>query len=37
VGLYQVALTVPAGVTGNSAIVLKQGSTTSNSVNIAVQ
>jgi uncharacterized protein (TIGR03437 family) len=37
VGLYQVALTVPAGATGNSAIVLKQGNTTSNSVNIAVQ
>jgi len=37
VGLYQVAITVPAGVTGSSAIVLKQGSTTSNSVSIAVQ
>jgi uncharacterized protein (TIGR03437 family) len=36
-GLYQVAITVPAGVTGSSAIVLKQGSTTSNSVSIAVQ
>jgi len=36
VGLYQVALTVPAGVTGSSAIVLKQGTTTSNSVSIAV-
>jgi uncharacterized protein (TIGR03437 family) len=37
VGLYQVAVTVPAGITGSSAIVLKQGSTTSNSVSIAVQ
>ena len=32
VGLYQVAITVPSGVSGNSAIVLKQGTTTSNSV-----
>jgi len=37
VGLYQVAVTVPAGVTGSSAIVLKQGGATSNSVSIAVQ
>jgi uncharacterized protein (TIGR03437 family) len=37
VGLYQVAITVPSGVTGSSAIVLKQGTTTSNSVSIAVQ
>jgi uncharacterized protein (TIGR03437 family) len=37
VGLYQVAITVPTGVTGSSAIVLKQGTTTSNSVSIAVQ
>lgn len=38
VGLYQVALTVPAGVTGQAPIVLSQGATAkSNSVNIAVQ
>jgi uncharacterized protein (TIGR03437 family) len=36
-GLYQVALTVPAGVTGNSAIVLTQGTTTSNAPSIPVQ
>jgi uncharacterized protein (TIGR03437 family) len=37
VGLYQVAITVPAGVTGNSQIVLTQGTTSSNAVSIAVQ
>jgi uncharacterized protein (TIGR03437 family) len=36
-GLYQVALTVPAGVAGSSPIVLTQGTTNSNSVSIAVQ
>jgi len=36
-GLYQVAITVPAGVTGSSAIVLTQGTSTSNSVAIPVQ
>jgi uncharacterized protein (TIGR03437 family) len=36
-GLYQVALTVPAGVSGNSAIVLTQGGVKSNSVPIPVQ
>jgi uncharacterized protein (TIGR03437 family) len=37
VGLYQVAVTVPAGVTGSSPIVLKQGGASSNSVAITVQ
>jgi len=37
VGLYQVAVTVPAGTTGNSAIVLTQAGVKSNSVSIAVQ
>jgi len=37
VGLYQVAVTVPAGVTGSSAIVLTQGTANSNSVPISVQ
>jgi uncharacterized protein (TIGR03437 family) len=36
-GLYQVALKVPAGVTGSSPIVLTQGTVKSNSVNISVQ
>ncbi|MCU1238250.1 MAG: domain containing protein [Candidatus Solibacter sp.] len=36
-GLYQVALTVPAGVANNSPIVLTQGTTVSNSVPIAIQ
>ncbi|MEO8368274.1 MAG: CHRD domain-containing protein [Candidatus Solibacter sp.] len=36
-GLYQVAITVPAGVTGSSAIVLTQGTVNSNSVAIPVQ
>jgi uncharacterized protein (TIGR03437 family) len=36
-GLYQVALTVPAGAANNSPIVLTQGTTTSNSVPIAIQ
>jgi uncharacterized protein (TIGR03437 family) len=36
-GLYQVALRVPAGVTGSSPIVLTQGTVKSNSVNISVQ
>ena len=37
VGLYQVAVTVPAGVTGSSPIVLTQGGMKSNSVPIAIQ
>jgi uncharacterized protein (TIGR03437 family) len=37
VGLYQVALTVPAGVTGSSPIILTQGGVKSNSVSVAVQ
>jgi uncharacterized protein (TIGR03437 family) len=37
VGLYQVAITVPAGVTGSSPIVLTQGGVKSNSVSIAIQ
>jgi len=37
VGLYQVAITVPSGVSGTPDIVLKQGTTTSNSVKISVQ
>jgi uncharacterized protein (TIGR03437 family) len=37
VGLYHVAVTIPAGVTGSSAIVLTQGTANSNSVPIAVQ
>ena len=37
VGLYQVAVTVPAGVTGSSALVLTQGTANSNSVPISVQ
>src|SRR5215831_1748504 len=37
VGLYQVAVTVPAGVTGSSPIVLTQGGVKSNSVGIAIQ
>lgn len=36
-GLYQVAITVPAGVTGNASVVLKQGSTVSNTITIPVQ
>jgi uncharacterized protein (TIGR03437 family) len=36
-GLYQVALTVPAGVTGSSPIVLTQGTVNSNSASISVQ
>jgi uncharacterized protein (TIGR03437 family) len=36
-GLYQVAITLPGGLTGTPAIVLKQGTTTSNSVSISVQ
>ncbi|HWB84582.1 MAG TPA: CHRD domain-containing protein [Bryobacteraceae bacterium] len=36
-GLYQVAVTVPTGLTGNVATVLTQGSASSNSVNIPVQ
>jgi uncharacterized protein (TIGR03437 family) len=37
VGLYQVAVKVPAGVTGNPALILKQGAVNSNSVTVAVQ
>jgi uncharacterized protein (TIGR03437 family) len=36
-GLYQVALTVPAGVTGNSPIVLTQGTVNSNAAPLPVQ
>jgi uncharacterized protein (TIGR03437 family) len=36
VGVYQVAVVVPAGVSGNAAIVLKQGDVPSNSVSIPV-
>jgi uncharacterized protein (TIGR03437 family) len=36
-GLYQVAITVPTGVTGNASVVLKQGSTVSNTITIPVQ
>jgi uncharacterized protein (TIGR03437 family) len=36
-GLYQVAIRIPAGITGNVPIVIQQGSTKSNSVSIAVQ
>ena len=36
-GLYQVAVTIPAGVTGNAAIQLTQNSVRSNSVEIPVQ
>ena len=37
VGVYLVTLRVPAGVSGNAAVVLKQGAATSNSVTMAVQ
>lgn len=36
-GLYQVAVTVPSGVTGSAALVLKTGTATSNTVNIPVK
>jgi uncharacterized protein (TIGR03437 family) len=36
-GLYQVAVTIPSGVTGSSAIVLTQGGVKSNTVNVPVQ
>jgi uncharacterized protein (TIGR03437 family) len=36
-GLYQTAVTVPSGVSGNAALVLKSGTVSSNTVNIAVQ
>ncbi len=36
-GLYQVAVTVPSGVSGNSAIVLTQAGVKSNSVSIPLQ
>jgi uncharacterized protein (TIGR03437 family) len=36
-GLYQTAVTVPAGVTGSSAVILTLGTAKSNTVNIAVQ
>ena len=36
-GLYQVALRIPGGQSGNVPVVLQQGSTKSNAVNIAVQ
>jgi uncharacterized protein (TIGR03437 family) len=37
VGLYQVAVTVPAGLTGSQPLVLSLGSARSNSVNLAVR
>lgn len=36
-GLYQVAVTVPSGVTGSVPVVIQQGSAKSNAVNINVQ
>jgi uncharacterized protein (TIGR03437 family) len=36
-GLYQVAVTVPAGVTGSVPLAIQQGAAVSNSVNIPVQ
>jgi len=36
-GLYQVAVTVPAGISGNVPVVLQQAGVNSNSVSIAVQ
>jgi uncharacterized protein (TIGR03437 family) len=36
-GLYQSAVVVPQGVTGNAPVVLQVGGVRSNSVNIAVQ
>jgi uncharacterized protein (TIGR03437 family) len=36
-GLYQVAVTVPAGVPGSVPVVIQQGNGVSNTVNIAVQ
>src|SRR6185369_4602837 len=36
-GLYQVAVTVPEGVTGDAAIVITQGTTKSNTVSVPVQ
>lgn len=37
VGVYQTAVTVPAGVSGTVSLILSQGSDASNSVNITVQ
>jgi len=37
VGLYQVAVTVPSGAAGDSALVLTQGGTKSNKITIPVQ
>ena len=36
-GLYQTAVTVPAGVTGIVPLVLSSGTARSNSVNVAIQ
>ncbi|SPE38894.1 CHRD domain containing protein [Candidatus Sulfopaludibacter sp. SbA3] len=36
-GLYQVAITVPAGLTGSVPLALQQGGATSNSVNLALR
>jgi uncharacterized protein (TIGR03437 family) len=36
-GLYQVAVTVPSGVTGSVPLVLQQGGVNSNAVTIPVQ
>ena len=36
-GLYQTAVTIPSGVSGNAAVVLKSGTASSNTVTIAVQ
>src|SRR5207249_2187869 len=36
-GLYQIAVTVPSGVTGFSDVVVKAGTATSNTVKLSVQ
>ena len=36
-GLYQTAVTIPSGVSGNVQLVLKAGTASSNAVNLAVQ
>src|SRR5262249_43070436 len=36
-GLYQVALTIPTGVTGSVPVVIMQGTSRSNAVNIEVR
>jgi uncharacterized protein (TIGR03437 family) len=37
VGLYQVAITVPSGITGSSAVILTQNGVKANTINIPVQ